>query len=223
MELTGHMPPASPKEIAPMTVAVVVILATPALLVMAILALLRALANVSPGRFWWWVLLGSALTGGALLLAKFITDLQGIQLGFGFGVWFAAIIALAALVGWILGLTRAVPVKEAADAKEAKPEKDHQAAKRTEATRDRKAKKESHEDGREAAPTQAGVDKGQSEGVPAGHSEATGAQQTTESTKNASAAVVQQRQADTVLAKPPADPDTPSDKRFGDNPGSTEE
>lgn len=115
-ELTNQMPEVEPGLIAPMTVAVVVIIATPALLFSAILGLVRALFNVRPRLFYAWVTGSFALAAGLLALASIITRAQELDFGIVAGIWFTGIISLSGLIALVLALTGAIPT--------AKPEKE---------------------------------------------------------------------------------------------------
>lgn len=147
MSLSGHIPALNPKELAPMTVGIVVIIAAPALLVATLLAFFRAVSNTNPKKFWGWGTFGTALTTGALAVSLWITDMQQLQLGFRTGVWFAAIFALVALIGLVLALTDAIPVPVKLTAEEKKAAKkqaarERKAEKRDQAKEDRAAKRQ---------------------------------------------------------------------------------
>lgn len=108
-ELTNQMPEVEPGLIAPMTVAVVVIIATPALLFSAILGLARALTNVRPRLFYAWVTGAFALAAGLLALASIITRAQELDFGIVAGIWFNGIISLSGLIALVLAVTGAIP------------------------------------------------------------------------------------------------------------------
>lgn len=139
MDLTGWIPVLNPKELAPMTVGIVVIIATPALLVVTILAFVRALTGTNPKSFWAWVSAGSALVAGTLALGRVITKMEGLQLGFSNGVWFSAIFALLAFTGLILALTGAIPTPVKLTPEEKKAAKKAQKREKVEAKKAAKA------------------------------------------------------------------------------------
>lgn len=105
-----------PGRIAPMTVASVVVIAAPALAVVLLLALGRAIANVPPRGFYTWSLVAAVLsalvTGGAFTL----TSREGIEVGLGWMTWFFAIEALAFVVALVMALTKAIPTPAPKDA-----------------------------------------------------------------------------------------------------------
>lgn len=109
------IPPATEGGLAPMTVAVVIIIATPALLLVTVVALVRALVNARPRVVWSWMTGGSALAAVVALAASTITSQQGLELGFSTTVWFLAITAFSSLVALILALTGAVPTPKPAE------------------------------------------------------------------------------------------------------------
>lgn len=109
------IPPATEGGLAPMTVAVVIIIATPALLLVTVVALVRALVNARPRVVWSWMTGGSALAALVALAASAITSQQGLELGFSTTVWFLAITAFSSLVALILALTGAVPTPKPAE------------------------------------------------------------------------------------------------------------
>ena len=139
MDLTGQIPALNPKELAPMTVGIVVIIATPALLVLTILAFVRALTGTNPKPFWAWVTTSAALVAGALTLGRIITQIEGLQLGFSNGVWFSAVFALLGLTGFILALTGAIPTPIKLSPEEKKAAKKAQKREKAEAKKAAKA------------------------------------------------------------------------------------
>lgn len=96
-------------QLAPMTVVVFCIIATPAFALATLLALFRAVFNVKPKPFWTWVTGASALAAVLVYLAKAITDVQGVQVGFSTTTWFAAALTMSALIGLVLAVTGALP------------------------------------------------------------------------------------------------------------------
>lgn len=138
MAVTGNMPRVNPRELAPMTVAVVVILATPAFLVVTILAFFRALTRFDPRSFWAWAVAGFGLSAAFAALARFITEAQQIQIGFSNIVWFTAILALASLIGLVLGITHAIPSQEEIEAQK----RDRQAEKKRKRKEEKQHRKE---------------------------------------------------------------------------------
>lgn len=108
----GAIPLTAEGAIAPMTVAVVIVIATPALLFVTVLAFIRALFKVAPKPFWGWMTGATALAAGSIAVANIITMQQSLELGFSTGVWFLAIASLASLIALILALTGAIPSTE---------------------------------------------------------------------------------------------------------------
>ncbi|WP_099332141.1 hypothetical protein [Actinomyces minihominis] len=106
---TSNIPDVPVGYFAPMTVVVFCIIATPALALVALMALVRALLNVQPVKFWAWVTGTSILAVVLGSLATLITDLQQVQVGFSTTAWFSGVIAVAGLIALVLSFTGAVP------------------------------------------------------------------------------------------------------------------
>lgn len=107
--------PATEGALAPMTVAVAIVIAAPALALVTVLALVRSLFNVNPRPFWAWVT-GAATLGAVLSwVASLITYEQKIEVGFGTSVWLMGIVAVAGLIAFILALTGAIPTRGPAE------------------------------------------------------------------------------------------------------------
>ena len=107
--------PATEGALAPMTVAVAIVIAAPALALVTVLALVRSIFNVNPRPFWAWVT-GAATLGAVLSwVASLITYEQEIEVGFGTSVWLMGIVAVAGLIAFILALTGAIPTRGPAE------------------------------------------------------------------------------------------------------------
>ena len=152
MDWRGVIPEAPDGALAPMTVAIAVVIATPALLFVTVVAFFRAILNVRPRAFWAWVTGASALAALLIWVANMITMAQSLEVGFSTGVWLMAIVSLASLVAFILALTGAIPTQsstpeaglvEAPAPKPAKAEKTQKAQKTQKAHRLRKGPKAS--------------------------------------------------------------------------------
>ena len=111
MDWRGVIPEAPDGALAPMTVAIAVVIATPALLFVTVVAFFRAILNVRPRAFWAWVTGASALAALLIWVANMITMAQSLEVGFSTGVWLMAIVSLASLVAFILALTGAIPTQ----------------------------------------------------------------------------------------------------------------
>ena len=152
MDWRGVIPEAPDGALAPMTVAIAVVIATPALLFVTVVAFFRAILNVRPRAFWAWVTGASALAALLIWVANMITMAQSLEVGFSTGVWLMAIVSLASLVAFILALTGAIPTQsstpeaglvEAPAPKPAKAEKTQKTQKAQKAHRLRKGPKAS--------------------------------------------------------------------------------
>ncbi len=126
------IPATGGRELAPMTVAVVIVIACPALAFLTVLALVRALFRIQP-RGYWSVVMMAALTGAAVLMVTIlITRAQAIQLGFESTMWFLGVVALGSFIAFLLSIIGAIPApltkEERQQAKEQK-----KAAKKAEA------------------------------------------------------------------------------------------
>ncbi len=117
LDLRGAIPAVEDGSLAPMTVAVVVVIATPALLFVTTLAFVRALFNVKPRSFWAWMLGGTALAAVSISIANLVTVQQSLEVGFSTGVWLMAIAAFASLIALVLALTGAIPTAINGDSK----------------------------------------------------------------------------------------------------------
>lgn len=106
---TSNVPDVPAGYLAPMTVVVFCIIATPALALVTLMALVRAFFKVQPVRFWAWVTGASALAVALASLANLITELQQVQVGFSTTSWFAGVIAVAGLIALVLSATGAIP------------------------------------------------------------------------------------------------------------------
>lgn len=102
-----------PSELAPMTVASVVVIAAPALAVVLLLSLARALVNSAPRSFYSWALLTSVVSALVSGGASALTSTQGIQVGLGWMTWFFSVESLAYVVALVLALTGAIPAPQA--------------------------------------------------------------------------------------------------------------
>lgn len=98
-----------PGRLAPMTVASVVVIAAPALAVVVLLSLARALVKSPPRAFYSWALLTSVISALVSAGASALTSSQGIQVGLGWMTWFFAVESLAFVVALVLALTDAIP------------------------------------------------------------------------------------------------------------------
>ena len=107
---TSSTTTADPSRLAPMTVGSVVVIAAPALAVVVLLSLARALAKAAPRTFYGWALLTSVVSALVSGGASALTSTQGIQVGLGWMTWFFAVESLAYVVALVLALTGAIPV-----------------------------------------------------------------------------------------------------------------
>lgn len=112
MSITGNMPVVPSGQLAPMTFGVVVVIATPAFLLLAGVGVVRALLNVRPRVFWAWVAATMGCSTVVLYLANTISRQYTLQIGFNTAAWYSAIIALCALLYFVMALTGAIPTKE---------------------------------------------------------------------------------------------------------------
>ncbi len=117
--MTNSIPDVPEGYLAPMTVVVFCVVATPALALVALVALVRAGLNVDPRTMWGWM--AGVATASTVLsyLANVLTDLQSIQVGFSATSWFTGIIAGSSLIGLVLSLTGAIPSRQ--EVREEKP------------------------------------------------------------------------------------------------------
>ncbi len=113
MALSHTIPRAEVGGLAPMTVAVAVVISVPALLLLTVMALLRATFDIAPKSFWILMAGGTALAALAVFAAKAIANAQGIELGFATTIWFLSIVAVSSFMAWVLALTGALPRRDA--------------------------------------------------------------------------------------------------------------
>ncbi|EPD30608.1 hypothetical protein [Gleimia europaea] len=85
------------------------LIAIPGIAMAAGLALGRATWNLAPRSFYLVVLLGSGLSAGLTWVASLALDGAGAVVSFGNAIFAMVVLAVASLVGLILGLTGAVP------------------------------------------------------------------------------------------------------------------
>lgn len=107
--------PATEGALAPMTVAVAIVIATPALALVAVLALVRSLVNANPRPFWAWVTAAGTLGAVLSWVAGLVTAAQNVEVGFGTSVWLLGTVAVAGLIALILALTGAIPTATPVD------------------------------------------------------------------------------------------------------------
>lgn len=106
---TNSYPEVPAGYLAPMTVVVFCVVATPALVTITLAALARALFNLEPRVFWAWVTGVGVVATGLTALANGITDQQAVQVGFSTTAWFSGVVAGAGLIALVLALTGAIP------------------------------------------------------------------------------------------------------------------
>lgn len=112
---------ATQEGLTPMTVAVAIVIAAPALLFAFVVGLARALANLEPRRFYAWAA-GAALVGTLIFgLASPITQGQGIEVGFSYSVWFMGLLALAFVIAFIVAVTGGIPAPGSAKGQDETP------------------------------------------------------------------------------------------------------
>lgn len=109
MSQTSALPAVEYGRIATMSVALGVVIATPALILAALLGLFRSLMNVTPIPFWTWMTIAFALAATLMWSGGWVTELHGVALGFQAGVWFTAITAVASFMAVVLSVTGAIP------------------------------------------------------------------------------------------------------------------
>ncbi len=132
MAATGVLPATEYGHVATMSVALGVVIATPAMTFLAVVAFFRTTLSVPPKRFWTWLTATSALAAALMWGAGWLTELHDVNLGFQMGVWFSSIIALGGFIALILAVTGAIPVpltKEERAARKAKEREQAQAVK----------------------------------------------------------------------------------------------
>lgn len=112
LSLTSGIPVTDPGKIAPMAVGTVVVIAAPALLIAALIALWRSIANHPPRRFHLSAMCASIVGSAVTAAAGQVTKAQDIQVGFTFMAWLFGIMAFAFLVAWIIALTGGIPTPE---------------------------------------------------------------------------------------------------------------
>lgn len=100
---------ATQEGLTPMTVAVAVVIAAPALLFAFVAGLARALADLEPRRFYAWAS-GAAIVATLIFgLASPLTQSQGIEVGFAYDVWFMGLLALAFVIALVVAITGGIP------------------------------------------------------------------------------------------------------------------
>lgn len=119
--LTGSLPTGTPNTIAPMTVSVIIVIASPALAAIALLALGRAWWDLSPRSFWTWVASASILMTLTMAAAMAITLQMQLQLGFATGAWFMLVTTICAVLALFLGVIGAISRREQASEPEPEP------------------------------------------------------------------------------------------------------
>ncbi|MDN6795693.1 MAG: hypothetical protein L0L69_11700, partial [Propionibacterium sp.] len=125
---TGGVPDAAPGRIAPMTVGAVVVIACPALVVAAVLGLIRALVHTPPRRFYSWAAGAAVVSSAFVALASVPAQRQGVEVGFEWMAWYFGIQALSFVIALVIALTGGIPgpeelaaEKEAAAARRSSP------------------------------------------------------------------------------------------------------
>ena len=112
LSLTSGIPVTDPGKIAPMAVGTVVVIAAPALLIAALMALWRSISNHPPRSFHLSAMCASIVGSAVTAAAGQVTKSQDIQVGFTFMAWLFGIMAFAFLVAWIIALTGGIPTPE---------------------------------------------------------------------------------------------------------------
>lgn len=103
------IPAGDGRVLAPMTVAVVILIACPAFAFLTVLGLVRSMFYLPP-RGYWSVVMLAAVTGAVVLLVTIlITRHQNIELGFQSTMWFLAVVGLGSFVALLLSLIGAIP------------------------------------------------------------------------------------------------------------------
>lgn len=105
LSLIGGIETGDPGRLAPMTVGTVIIIACPALLLVAALGVARALVRTAPVGFYGWAVGGTI--GGAVTtaVAGAIAQPRGVEVGFSWMAWFFGIQALAFIIALIIAAT----------------------------------------------------------------------------------------------------------------------
>ena len=105
---SGGLPEVAADQLAPLTVAVMVVIAAPAFAAIAILSLARGLSHTSPRLFWTWVVGGSLLVTGCMALSLAVTKQMGLELGFSTALWFMVIVSVCAIIALFLSMIGAI-------------------------------------------------------------------------------------------------------------------
>jgi|GEM_PF-4134846 hypothetical protein len=104
----GALPEVAADQLAPLTVAVIVVIAAPAFAAIAVLALARGLLRTPPKVFWTWVTGGALIITSFMALSFFVTRQMGLELGFLTALWFMVIVAVCAVIAWFLSVIGAI-------------------------------------------------------------------------------------------------------------------